>query len=57
MRPTATGAKLIGLIISVTAIMSGTIIGGVMLDRLVLADFVPLQNMQKAAEADFKLTS
>jgi len=57
MRPTATGAKLIGLIISVTAIMSGTIIGGVMLDRLVLADFVPLRNMQKTAEPDFKLIS
>ena len=57
MRPIATGAKLIGLIISVTAIMSGTIIGGVMLDRLVLADFVALRNMQKTAEPDFKLIS
>jgi carboxyl-terminal processing protease len=57
MRPIATGAKLIGLIISVMATMSGTIIGGVMLDRLVLADFVPLRNMQKTAEPDFKLIS
>ena len=30
---------------------------GVMLDRLVLADFSPLSNMQKAAEPDFKLMS
>src|SRR5208283_5616835 len=57
MRPIATGAKLIGLIISVMAIMSGTIIGGVMLDRLVLADFVALRNIQKTAEPDFKLIS
>src|SRR5208337_2525480 len=57
MRPIVTGAKLIGLIISVMAAMSGAIIGGVMLDRLVLADFVPLRNMQKEAEPDFKLIS
>src|SRR5208337_4457419 len=55
MRPIATGAKLIGLIISVMVTTSGAIIGGVMLDRLVLADFAPLKNMQKAAEPDFKL--
>ena len=57
MRPIATGAKLIGLILSVLVTTSGAIIGGVMLDRLVLADFVPLQNVQKAAEPDFKLMS
>jgi carboxyl-terminal processing protease len=57
MRPIVTGAKLIGLIISVMAAMSGAIIGGVILDRLVLADFVPARNMQKAAEPDFKLIS
>ncbi|MFZ0946289.1 MAG: S41 family peptidase [Syntrophobacteraceae bacterium] len=57
MRPIATGAKLIVLIISVAVTTSGAIIGGVMLDRLVLADFSPLSNMQKAAEPDFKLMS
>jgi carboxyl-terminal processing protease len=56
MRPIGT-AKLIGLILSVMVTMGGTMIGGVMLDRLVLADFVPLRNMQRAAEPDFKLIS
>jgi carboxyl-terminal processing protease len=57
MRPIATGAKLIGLTISVMLIMSGSIIGGVMLDRLVLADFAPVRNVQRAAEPDCKLIS
>ncbi|MGA2937017.1 MAG: S41 family peptidase [Syntrophobacteraceae bacterium] len=57
MRTIVTGAKLIRLIISVTAAVSGSIIGGVMLDRLVLADFVPARNIQKAPEPDFKLIS
>jgi len=57
MRPIATGAKLIGLIISVMAVVSGATIGGVMLDRLVLADFVPAKYLQKAAQPDFKLIS
>ncbi|MGO9017231.1 MAG: S41 family peptidase [Syntrophobacteraceae bacterium] len=55
MRPIATGAKLIGLITCVMMILGGTIIGGVMLDRLVLADFVPLKNVQRTGEPDFKL--
>ena len=57
MRSIATGAKLVGLIISVMVTTSSAIIGGVMLDRLVLADFVPLRNMQKTVEPDFKLMS
>ena len=57
MRSIATGAKLIGLLISVMVTLGGTIIGGVMLDRLVLADFVPLRNVQKSDDLDFKLIS
>lgn len=57
MRPIGTGAKLTGLIISVIVTMSGSIIGGVMLDRLVLADFVPSMNVQHAVGPDFRLIS
>ena len=57
MRPIATGAKLIGLIICVLVITSAAITGGVMLDRLVLADFASLNSMQKPAEPNFNLIS
>ncbi len=57
MRPSVTGAKFIGLIICVMAAVSGATIGGVMLDRLVLADSVPAKYLQNAAQPDFKLIS
>ena len=57
MRPLGTGAKFGGLILSVMLFMGGVITGGILLDRMVLADFVPAKNLQKAAEPDFKLIS
>ncbi len=57
MMPNATGAKLVGLIISVMAAMAGAVIGGVMFDRLVLAGFVPSKNTPEAAGPGFGLIS
>ncbi len=57
MKQIGTGAKLIGLILCATIIMGGTMLGGVILDRMVLADSVGSKNVQRAAEPDYKLIS
>lgn len=54
MRSIRTGKRIIGLVLLVIATMGGTMIGGVMLDRLVLADFVPLR---RGGEPNFRLIS
>jgi carboxyl-terminal processing protease len=55
MRSTRTGTKLIGLILSAAITMGGAMIGGVILDRMVLADSVYQKNTRWATEPDFKL--
>lgn len=55
MSPIGIGKKFIGLIVSIT-VVSGALTG-VMIDRLVLAEFVPFRHAGPAAEPDFKLVS
>lgn len=55
MNPIGIGKKFIGLIVSIT-VVSGALTG-VMIDRLVLAEFVPFTHAGPAAEPDFKLVS
>ncbi len=47
--------KIIGSVALIFVALWGAVAGGVILDRLILARFVPLSNIQPAAEPDFKL--
>jgi len=57
MKLNRTGTKLIGFILSVTLSMGGAMIGGVLVDRMVLAESFTSRGMQRGAEPDFKLLS